>query len=160
MTYNPMSSNLALKTKKQIQKIVKISNHNKRNNYLNDNDSKINQISKISKNLLYLSDLITNLNPEELVQILSQNKQLSFQEVSPYKYLAQYQQKIFDFDYNEETDEIVQIEKDIPIQIMFEIRQINECQEQFTILFQNLSKQYDIEYQNLKTDLIQNIVSF
>ncbi|KAL4441706.1 hypothetical protein ABPG74_008703 [Tetrahymena malaccensis] len=160
--FNQTTFNLSAQSKinKQIQKICKQSRHNKKNNYLAVNEKKINQLSKISKNLLYLSDLITNLNPEELVQILSLNQQLSFKEVSPYKYLAQYKQIVFDFDFDEETEEIFQVQKDITIELMFEIRQITECSTQYTILFQNLSKQYDIEYQNLKSDLIQNIISF
>ncbi|EAR97139.1 hypothetical protein TTHERM_00476770 (macronuclear) [Tetrahymena thermophila SB210] len=160
--FNQISLNLLgqSKIKKQIQKISKQSRHNKKNNYLAVNQQNIIQISKVSKNHLYLSDLITNLNPEELISILSLYNQLSIQEISPYKYLAQYKKKIIDFDYNEETEEIFEVYNDITIGIIFEIKQISECSTQYTILFQNLSKQYDIEYQNLKSDLIQNIIQY
>ncbi|KAL4488948.1 hypothetical protein ABPG72_005735 [Tetrahymena utriculariae] len=156
----PLNHSAQTKINKQIQKICKQSKHNKKNNYLAINDNKITQISKVSKYHLYLSDLITNLNPEELICILSQYESLVLREISPYKYFAQYQQKVIDFDFNEETEEIFEISNEITVQIQFQIKQISECSTQYTIQFQNLSKQYDIEYQNLKSDLIQNIISF
>ncbi|EAR97138.3 hypothetical protein TTHERM_00476760 (macronuclear) [Tetrahymena thermophila SB210] len=153
---NPKVSFLAQKSKK----IYKSTKHTKKASYLTVNENKFNQISQVSKHHLYLNDLITNLNPDELISIISQFDQLTIQEVSPYNYIAQYQKKVMDFDFNEETDELFEVYNDITIVIKFEIKQIIECSTRYTILFQNLSKQYDIEYQNLKSDLIQNIISF
>ncbi|KAL4441707.1 hypothetical protein ABPG74_008704 [Tetrahymena malaccensis] len=157
---NQSTNSFNEKIKKQISHISQQRNHNKRNQYHDIDEQKLKQISKVSKHHLYLSDLISNLNPEELIYILSQYPSLSMNEVSPYKYHAQYLKKVIDFTYDEETDEIVEVLDEITLEIKFEIKQISECPTQFTILFQNISKQYDIEYQNLKTDLIQNIISF
>ncbi|EAR97140.1 hypothetical protein TTHERM_00476780 (macronuclear) [Tetrahymena thermophila SB210] len=145
---------------KQIQTISKDRNHKKKSYYNNVEEQKIKQISKVSKDHLYMGDLITNLNPDELIYILNQYPSFSIQEEFPYQYTAQYQKNVIDFDFDEETDELIQVQNQITIKIRFEIKQISECSTQFTILFQNISKQYDIEYQNLKADLIQNIISF
>ncbi|EWS73207.1 hypothetical protein TTHERM_000412019 (macronuclear) [Tetrahymena thermophila SB210] len=145
--------------------MFQIQIHQKKHDYGGDNikPSK-QQIIQIPSQHLYINDLMTDLTPYNISYLIQQkadiDKNFCPEQLDDYKYKITQSKTVVDFDYDEETDELIEVEVQQKSEYYLYILKISNLENMYTVKFQNITKQYDIEFQNNKNDFQEYLKKF
>ncbi|KAL4495709.1 hypothetical protein ABPG72_014178 [Tetrahymena utriculariae] len=167
-TYEDKAKDLLKNNKNQKQAgIQQYYFHKKKKEYGENNkkekESKT-QIKQVNHQHLYYHEIMTDLTPNE-IQYLIQQKADNDQNYCPeqlddYSFKITQHNTVIDFDYDEETDELIELKVQQKSQYYLQILKISNLENMYTVKFQNITKQYDIEFQNIKNDFQEYLKKF
>ncbi|KAL4446873.1 hypothetical protein ABPG74_014845 [Tetrahymena malaccensis] len=139
--------------------------HKKKHQYVENNNKKPEkQIKLVNQRHLYYDDINTDLTPQEIVHLIKykadNDQNFCPEQLDDYNFKITQIKDAIDFDYDEETDEIIEVKIQQKSQYYLQIQKLSNLENMYTVQFQNITKEFDIEFHNNKNDFLEYLKKF